>query len=213
MYNLPYFKEKEGAVVLAFMKQHSFALIMGVDGEQKPVATQIPLLFVERDGQLFLHGHIMKGTDHHRAFEKNKEVLAVFTGPHAYVSASWYENKQQASTWNYMTVHAKGELLFLDDAALLVMLDELTSHYENNPSSPSLYKELPDEYVRRLTKAIVAFEIKVTSLDHVFKLSQNRDKKSFENIVERLQNGDYESKAVAEAMNRCRNQPGFPDRE
>ena len=210
MYNLPYYKEKDGALVLEFMKQHPFAMLMGVDAEHKPVATQIPFLFVEKEGQLYLRGHIMKGNDHHKAFIDNNQVLAVFTGPHTYVSASWYENNKQASTWNYMAVHAKGELSFLDDAALLVMLDELTAHFENNPSSPSLYKELPEEYIMRLTKAIVAFEIKVTSIDHVFKLSQNRDKISFENIVDKLQNGDYESKAVAGEMHKRKDQ-FFPE--
>lgn len=206
MYNLPYYKEKDAAVLLAFMKEHSFALLMGVDAEQKPVATQIPFLFVEREGQLYLRGHIMKGNDHHKAFETNKQVLAVFTGPHTYVSASWYSNQKQASTWNYMSVHAKGEMTFLDDSELLVILDDTTNFYENDPSSPSLYKELPEEYVMRLTKAIVAFEIKVTSLDHVFKLSQNRDQQSFENILGKLQGGDADAQAVAAEMRKRKDQ-------
>ena len=206
MYNLPYYKEKDGDKVLAFIKEHPFAMLIGVDAEQKPVATQIPFLFVEKEGHFYLRGHIMKGNDHHKAFMDNPQVLAVFTGPHTYVSASWYANKQQASTWNYMAVHAKGELSFLEDNELLKMLDELTSFYENDPSSPSLYKELPEEYVMRLTKAIVAFEIKVTAIDHVFKLSQNRDKKSFENILDKLEAGDYESQAVAGEMRKRKNQ-------
>jgi transcriptional regulator len=209
MYNLPYYKEKDYSVVLAFMKEHSFAMLVGVDGEQKPVATQIPFLFVEKEGQLYLRAHIMKGTDHHRAFMNNNQVLAVFTGPHTYVSASWYENHKQASTWNYMAVHAKGELYFLEDAELLVMLEELTAYYEGK-DSPSLYKHLSEEYIMRLTKAIVAFEIKVSSIEHVFKLSQNRDKKSFENIVNRLSAGDAGAKAVAEEMHKRKNQ-FFPE--
>lgn len=206
MYNLPYYKEKDAAVVLAFMKEHSFALLMGVDVEQKPAATQIPLLIEEKEGQLYLRGHIMKGNDHHKAFEANKQVLAVFTGPHTYVSASWYSNRKQASTWNYMAVHARGELSFLGETELLAILDETTAYYENDPSSPSLYKELPEEYVMRLTKAIVAFEIKVTSLDHVFKLSQNRDQQSFENILDKLQGGDADAQAVAAEMRKRKDQ-------
>lgn len=206
MYNLPYYKEKDAAIVLAFMKKYSFAMLMGVDADQKPVATQIPFLFVEREGQLYLRGHIMKGNDHHKAFENNKNVLAVFTGPHTYVSASWYSNRQQASTWNYMSVHAGGEICFLGEKELLETLDDTTSYYENNPSSPSLYKELPEDYVMRLTKAIVAFEIKVISLDHVFKLSQNRDKQSFENILDKLQGGDADAQAVAAEMHKRKDQ-------
>jgi transcriptional regulator len=60
----------------------------------------------------------MKGNDHHKAFLANPNVLVRFYGPHCYVSASWYTNPQQGSTWNYITVHAKGELNFLDDSEL-----------------------------------------------------------------------------------------------
>ncbi len=206
MYHLPYFKENDASVVLAFMKQYSFAMLIGVDTEQKPVATQIPFLFIEKQGQLYLRGHIMKGNDHHKAFETNKQVLVVFTGPHTYVSASWYTNQKQASTWNYMSVHAKGEMSFLGDNELLTLLDDTTSYYENNPSSPSLYKELSEEYVMRLTKAIIAFEIRVTSIDHVCKLSQNRDKQSFNNILDKLQNGDSDAQAVAAEMQKRKDQ-------
>ncbi len=206
MYNLPYFKEKDAAVVIDFMKQHSFALIIGVDAEQKPVATQIPLLFVEKEGELYLRGHIMKGNDHHKAFENNKNVVTVFTGPHTYVSASWYENKQQGSTWNYMTVHAKGDIRFLEEPELLNILDQLTNHYENNSNSPSLYKELPKEYVMRLAKAIVGFEIKVTAIENVFKLSQNRDEKSYDNIMQQLEQGHADAKAIAAEMRKRKDQ-------
>ena len=86
------------------------------------------------------------------------------------------------------------------------MLDEITAYYENDSSSPSLYKELPEEYVMRLTKAIIAFEIKVTSIDHVFKLSQNRDKQSFNSILDKLQGGDADAQAVAAEMRKRKDQ-------
>lgn len=208
MYTLPTFKEKDTAVILEFMKTHSFAMLMAVDAEQRPVATQIPFLFAEREGQLYLRGHIMKGNDHHKAIEQNKQVLVVFTGPHCYISASWYEPKHQqtASTWNYMSVHARGELRFLSDQELLQVLDDTTSFYENNPSSPSLYKGMSSEYVQRMAKAIVAFEIKVSSLEHVFKLSQNRDQKSYENILAKLEAGDPNAQGVAHEMRKRKDQ-------
>jgi len=205
MYNLPYYKEKDAAIVLEFMKQHPFAVLMGVDAEQRPVATQVPFLFVEKDGQLYLRGHIMKGNDHHKAFSENKNVMALFTGPHTYVSASWYSNQLQGSTWNYMTVQAKGEISFLGDEELLGVLDQLTSYYEEK-NSPSLYKNIPEEYITRMSKAIVAFDIKVTSLEHVFKLSQNRDQQSFETILEKLNAGSADAKAIAAEMNKRKDQ-------
>ena len=97
----------------------------GCDADNNPVATQVPVFIDEKEDKLFLSGHIMRNTDHHKAFEQNPNVLAVFTGPHTYVSASWYSDKQQASTWNYMSVHAKGKLKFLEEQALLDVLKRL----------------------------------------------------------------------------------------
>ena len=112
MYDLPYFKEEDQEVVLQFMREHPFAFLTGANQENKPVATQVPLFIDEKDGKLFLTGHIMRNTDHHKAFEQNANVLAVFTGPHVYVSGTWYDDPHQASTWNYMSVHSKGNIRF-----------------------------------------------------------------------------------------------------
>jgi transcriptional regulator len=200
MYNLPYFKESDMAVIKQFMQQHSFALLCGCDKHNKPVATQVPLLLEEKEGRLFLYGHVQRKTDHQLAFEQNPDVLAIFTGPHTYVSASWYSDQQTASTWNYITVHAKGKLQFLDAPALLDILSKTTAHFENDTHSPSLVEKMPVEYVNKMIGAIVAFEIEVTQLNNVFKLSQNRDEKSYHNIISHLQEGDDDAKKVAAEM-------------
>ena len=182
------------------MHQHPFVIVTGVDANDRPVATHVPVLIEERDGKMFLLAHIMKQTDHHLAFEQNEEVLVIFTGPHTYVSASWYKDQRQGGTWNYQTVHARGKLKFLPDADLLQLLHRLTEYFENNPSSPSLVKHLPEDYVNRLMKAIVAFEIEVTDIAHVFKLSQNRDQESYKNIINHLMAGGCEAKQIASLM-------------
>jgi transcriptional regulator len=206
MYNLPYFKENDQQRVLDFIRSHPFAFICGVNADNKPVATQIPCFIGEREGKLFLSGHIMKNTDHHRAFVGNNEVLAVFAGAHSYVSASWYSEPKTASTWNYMSVHAKGKISFLDDAALLEVLKHTTNHFENNPHSPANFENLPEDYVQHLAKAIVAFEVEVESLENVFKLSQNRDEKSFDNIMDKLKQHDHNGKIIAAEMDLRRNE-------
>jgi transcriptional regulator len=200
MYNLPHHKEQDQQLVLDFMRKHPFAFIAGCTAALKPVATQIPVFIDERDDKLFLSGHIMRNTDHHKAFDQNAAVLAVFTGPHTYVSASWYANKSTASTWNYMSVHAKGTLRFLDEAALLDVLQRTTDHYENNPYSGSNFKDLSPDYIQKLVKAIVAFEIEVEEIDHVFKLSQDRDEKSYHNIIDQLDAQDSDGRFIAEEM-------------
>lgn len=201
MYNLPCFQEKDQQRVLEFVKAHPFAFICGCDAEHKPVATQIPCFIEEKEGQLYLSGHIMKNTDHHKAFAQHPNVLAVFTGAHTYVSASWYSDPHTASTWNYMSVHAKGTMRFLDEAALMKVLKHTTNHFENNPHSPANFEQLPEDYVAKLAKAIVAFEVEVHSLENVFKLSQNRDKESYENIMQKLNDQDNNAKEIANEMN------------
>jgi transcriptional regulator len=149
MYNLPDFKETDRHRVLDFVRSHPFAFICGCDAGNKPVATQVPCFIEEKEGKLYLSGHIMKNTDHHKAFLHNPNILAVFTGAHTYVSASWYSEPQTASTWNYMSVHAKGKLSFLDEAALLEVLKHTTNHFENDPHSPANFEHLPEKNCHR----------------------------------------------------------------
>jgi len=207
MYNLPYFKEGDQEVVLEFMRKHPFVFLTGVNEENKPVATQVPVFIDERDGKLFLTGHIMRSNDHHKAFEKNPNILAVFTSPHVYVSATWYDNPHQASTWNYMSVHAKGTIRFGNKEDLIAILKRLTLDYENNnTASTTVFDNLTSEYTEPLLKAIVAFEVEVVSIDNVFKLSQNRNEKSFHNIMEKLNGQGSDGKFIAEEMKKRQHQ-------
>lgn len=187
------------------MREHPFALITGCTSELQPVATQVPCFISQRNGQFVLTGHIMRQTDHHLAFEQNPNVLAVFTGPHTYVSASWYSDQQTASTWNYMSVHARGRMQFLDGAALLEVLQHTTDHFENDPHSPSNFDKLPEDYVAKLSKAIVAFEIVVSEIDHVFKLSQNKDRHSYEKIMTQLHQQGSDAQLIADEMAQRKN--------
>ena len=207
MYNLPYFKEGDQEVVLEFMRKHPFVFLTGVNEENKPVATQVPVFIDERDGKLFLTGHIMRNNDHHKAFEKNPNILAVFTSPHVYVSATWYDDPHQASTWNYMSVHAKGTIRFGNKEDLIAILKRLTLHYENNnTASTTVFDNLTSQYTEPLLKAIVAFEVEVVSIDNVFKLSQNRNEKSFHNIMDKLNEQGGDGKFIAEEMKKRQHQ-------
>lgn len=200
MYNLSHFKIKDPLKILAFMKEHSFVTLCGAEAHGKPVATHVPVFVDQVEGELILSGHIMRSSDHHLAFEENPQVMAVFHGPHAYISASWYTKPEQASTWNYMTVHASGKIQFTDQQALLDILKRTTDHFENNPDSPAGFDKMAGEYVDRHSRAIVAFEIKVDNIDHVFKLSQNRDDESYQRIIDQLSEGDPQAQAIAAEM-------------
>jgi transcriptional regulator len=200
MYDLPHHKEKNHEEIIQFMKNHPFVFLTGADSANKPVATQIPVFIDEKDEKYFLTGHIMRNTDHHTAGEQNKNVLAVFTGPHTYVSATWY-TKPVGSTWNYMSVFANGTIRFGDEDELIAILKRLTLHYENgNTESTTVFDNLPAEYTTRMMKAIVPFEIEINDLQHVFKLSQDRDEKSYDNIIQELKKQDGDGKIIAEIM-------------
>lgn len=201
MYDLPYYKEKNHAEIIQFMKDHPFVFMTGTDADNRPVATQVPVFIDEKGGKYFLTGHIMRNTDHHKAFVQNNNVLALFTGPHTYVSATWYTNPSMGSTWNYMSVHAKGTIRFGDTEELIFILQRLSLHYENNnTASKTIFDNLPAEYTESMMKAIVPFEIEISDLQHVFKLSQNRDEKSYDNIIRQLKQKDSDAKKIAAIM-------------
>ncbi|MBD0368530.1 MAG: FMN-binding negative transcriptional regulator [Flavisolibacter sp.] len=199
MYHLPYFKEQNPEVVKQFIRQHPFAMLI-VCNQNRPVATQVPLLLEEENNRMLLKGHIMKNTDHHKAMLQNNKVLCVFTGPSTYVSARWYTQPQTASTWNYMSVHARGTLSFTDEAGLRMILEKTTAHFEQDPASPASFQHLPEEYVDKLVQSIAGFSIEIETIENVFKLSQNRDAASFENIIQQLRKGNEAAQCIAWEM-------------
>ena len=208
MYNYPHYKEQDKEKLVEFMCSHPFITLIGCNKKGRIEATQIPVLVEQKEGRLFIHGHIARKSDHHEAFEENPNVLALFTGAHTYVSGSWYSgNPHQASTWNYISVHARGQIKFLDEAALIELLKKLSLHFENNDiASSTIYDNLPVEYKEKLIKAILAFEMEVTELDNVHKLSQNRDEKSYDNIVQQLKQQQGDAKEIGDLMEQRKGQ-------
>lgn len=206
MYNISYFKANNHQEVVDFMHAHPFVTICGVDENGFPIAAQIPILIKEDGDKLIIEGHLMRKQDHTNAFEKNKNVLVIFSAPSAFVSASWYSSKGIASTWNYQTVHAIGKMEMKDDAHLHQLLTNLTLHFEKDPNAPTQVKNLDPMYVQENMKAIVSFEIEITELKNVFKLSQNRDEASHANIQAELNKGDAACQYMAAAM--LRNKQG-----
>ena len=199
MYKLKYFTEEDNEKVISFMNENPFAVISGIDKEF-PVATHVPLDIKMAGNQLIFTGHMMKNTDHHKAFINNENVLVIFQGPHTYVSASWYAKPDVASTWNYITVHAKGKIKFVDENGTRKIIEDITNKYEQ-PSGTAAFDKLPSAYVDRLVKAIIGFTIEVCAIDNVFKLSQNHDIETRNNIIQHLEtSGNHNSAAIASEM-------------
>jgi transcriptional regulator len=213
MYNFSYFKEKDKQTILDLLDQNPFAFVTGSFESGAQIATQIPMLVEERNGQLYLQGHIMRNTDHHKAFMENSNALLVFTGPHCYVSASWYSNPQIGSTWNYMSVHIHGKVRFMSNEELIGFMQKLTLTFEKgNTQSQTYYNNLPDHFLSKMMPAIVGFEVKADRLENVFKLSQNRDEKSYLNIISKLEEQGGQAAMIAAEM-RKRQSDLFPEGE
>jgi transcriptional regulator len=189
MYNFSYFKEEDKLVILQFLQDHPFAFLTGSFNTGKQVATQIPVLVEERDDKLILHGHIMRKTDHHKAFLENPQALVVFTGPSTYVSATWYTNPHMGSTWNYMSVHLRGNIRFVGEQELRSLLDKLTLRFENNNStSPTYFTNLSEDYVKHMLPAIEAFEMEVEEMENVLSSVKTGMKKVISTSLRSLKN-------------------------
>lgn len=200
MYKLSYFTETDIRKVESIIKDYPFAIVLGLGADGFPVATQLPVEFLRRGEDMFLRGHLMKDTDHHLAFLKNNQVMAIFTGPHCYISASWYTKKNVASTWNYISVQAKGIIQFLDEPETIKILEEITNTYEGL-DSPASFRQLEKTYVTEMAKFVIGFEIKIESLENVFKLSQNHSPETKRGIINALEILESENaNAIAKFM-------------
>lgn len=202
MYSFPYYKVADKEEVIAFMKAHPFITLLGTDKSGRIEATQVPVLVDVVDDKIYISGHIMRKTTHENALIENPDALIIFTGAHAYVSATYYTtNPHQGSTWNYIAIHARGKIRWMDEQGLISFMRKLTLHFEkNNSASSTVYDNLPEEYVSKLIKGIAGFEMEVAELDNVFKLSQNRDEVSYDNIVKELKQQAGDAKVIGELM-------------
>ena len=200
MYISKLYREEDRERILKFLQQNEFATLVAYDGE-KPTASHLLMEVVEDGERLFVNGHMSKANPLWKTFEKNPEVLVIFQGPHTYISPTWY-NHVNVPTWNYQAVHVYGNPRIVtghDEA-----YDLLKKLIERHESSSSYRLEtLPQDFVEKEMKGIVAFQIGVTRIEANYKLSQNRSDVDYHNIVSKLEEREDEmSHGVAEAMKR-----------
>lgn len=199
MYVPPAFAETDTAKLQEFMRRHSFALLTshGVGGL---FASHLPLLF---DAEVGPHGHLLghMARANPQWREARGEVMAVFSGPHAYVSPSWYEEGGTVPTWNYVAVHAYGAFHPVEDRdGLLDILRRSVTAYESPRPEPWAFDESAP-HVEKMLKAIVGFRIEITRLEGKWKLSQNHPEERRRKVVRALADRpDLDSKAIADLM-------------
>jgi transcriptional regulator len=198
VYLPPAFTEARPEVLIEHIERHDFGLLVshGADGL---IASHIPFL-VERDGdQLHLHGHLARPNPQVGDLARGGEVLAIFHGPHAYISPSWYTSGPSVPTWNYADVHAYG--LVEDADWLRRLLRRLSERHEARNPDPWQMQDLPETYLEGMMKGIVGLDIAVTRLEGKYKLSQNRPAADRPRVVAALEaQSDADARAVAGLM-------------
>lgn len=200
MYIPGHFNQQNIEEVKSFLKQNSFGILVSqVNG--RPWATHIPLeLEVNGEGKDVLVGHVSRGNKQWKEFENNEEVLAIFNGPHTYISSSWYDH-ENVPTWNYIAVHVYGRIRIISGDELLASLKRLLDKYEAHSAKPVTVEGMSPKYLEGELRGVIGFEITVTDIQAAYKLSQNRDLKNKSRIIAELEHrGDVDSLAIAERM-------------
>jgi transcriptional regulator len=199
MYVPAAFAETDPAKLHEFMRRNSFAVLTS-NGEGGLVGSHLPLLLDPDAGPHgHLLGHMARANPQWRKVEG--EVMAVFSGPHAYVSPSWYEEGGTVPTWNYVAVHAYGTFHVVEDReALLDILRRSVTAYESSRPAPWTFDESAP-HVEKMLKAIVGFRIEITRLEGKWKLSQNHPEGRRRKVVRALaERPDQDSKVIADLM-------------
>jgi transcriptional regulator len=173
MYVPESFKVTDQAKIEAFLERYDFATIVS-SPDTGIIATHVPILVRRTPKGLVLVGHVARANVHWELMTGAVESLAIFQGPHGYVSPTWYASGPAVPTWNYAAVHAYGKPRATDDVAFTEsLLRELVLRYENGDAAWR-FEDLPRRYADGLMSAIVAFEMPVDRVEAKFKLGQNR---------------------------------------
>ncbi|WP_374311380.1 FMN-binding negative transcriptional regulator [Dongia sp.] len=208
MYAPAHFREERLSVLHEAIGQARLCSLvtLGSDGLD---ASHIPVLLAAAEGPNgTLYGHLARGNAQWKQVEKSVQTLAIFMGPDAYVSPSWYAEKAKngkvVPTWNYVTVHAHGTIEFFDDQErLLDLVTRLTDRHEGKRAEPWAVSDAPADYIQAHLKGIVGFRLPIARLEGKWKMSQNRNAEDRQGVVGGLagEGGPAEA-AVASLMAR-----------
>jgi len=200
MYIPPAFAVTDPEKLHAFIEAHSFGLLVSTHGAE-PFATHLPFLLDRAAGPNgTLVGHLARANPHWRALD-GREALAVFSGPHAYISPTWYEAAEVVPTWNYVAVHAYGTARLVEDPDDLArILTEMVGAYERSLPRPWSI-EPGSDYFQKMARAVVGFRVEVRRLEGKWKLNQNHPPERRERVIRVLQEAaGHDAQEVARLM-------------
>jgi transcriptional regulator len=202
VYLPPHFTEPREEVLVAHIERHEFGLLVS-HGAEGQIASHLPFLVERRADGLVLQAHLARANPQVADLDRGGEALAIFLGPHAYISPSWYQAGPAVPTWNYTAVHAYGAVRTIRDPAWLRdLVGRLSERHEaREPTPPWRIRDQPESFLAGMLNGIVGVELAVTRLEGKFKLSQNRPAGDRPRIAAALnRRDDADSRAVAALM-------------
>ncbi|WP_326539782.1 FMN-binding negative transcriptional regulator [Pseudorhodoferax sp.] len=202
MYTPPAYAEHDRTRLHACMREWSFATLVthGSDGAQ---ATHLPFLLDSDDGQLGrLTTHLARNNRQLLDLEEGAAALVLFQGPHAFISPSWYDNRNTFPTWNYTAVHARGQpRLVTEPEAIRQVLVRTVRTYDTPLGGSWTFEGMPESMTGPRLRAIVALEIPIASLEGKMKLNQDKSLADRRGVIAALERqGDAQALAVARLM-------------
>jgi transcriptional regulator len=204
MYVPKFNQVSERGLLIEAMRAYSFAILfcpLDATIQSAPHrATHLPLVVRDEGPHGVLEGHFANANPHWQALA-NREILVVFPGPHSYVSPSLYAEQLSVPTWNYIAIHAYGNLeLVEDDASKQALLSNLIE--ANDPAYQDRWRSMPDGYRRTMLAGIVGFRIPIARIEGKFKISQNRPEVDRKAVQEAHAAGSDDQRALADWMKR-----------
>ncbi|WP_031408449.1 FMN-binding negative transcriptional regulator [Thiomonas sp. FB-Cd] len=193
MYLPRHFEQTDPAAVRTLISSHPLATLVTL-GSEGLDANLVPFLLVEEASKIYLRGHVARANPAWRCTRDGSEALAVFRGPDAYVSPSWYPSKTETRkvvpTWAYVAVHARGVLCIKDEGLWVRQLVEaLTMQHEAGRTPPWAVADAPADYMDAMVKAVVGIEIEVSHLQGKWKLCQDDGPRDCAGVAAGLRNG------------------------
>jgi transcriptional regulator len=206
MYNPPHFQEERTEVLQQLIREHTLATVVTM-GPEGLIANHVPLILDAEAGPLgTLRGHVSRMNPQWRDSLPHVPAMAIFQGPSAYITPTWYPSKQETGkvvpTYNYVVVHAHGPFRTYEDPELLLRnVRTLTELHEEGLAKRWSVDEAPADFIREQLKGIVGIEIPIARLEGKWKVSQNRIPADRQGVIDGLRDaGDVKSVTMAEQV-------------
>lgn len=178
------YQKKDPQYIYNFIKTHPFATFV-LNGREL-LATHIPILIKGEPEDFTLYGHIAESNEQYPFLRDGLEALLIFHGPHAYVSSSWYQEKN-ISTWDYSAVHVNVKIRIQSREELTKSLENLVGHFERDQNEPLYYNEYPSEMVEEHLPLITGFWCDPINVKAIAKLHQGFKKEDIDSVTYHLE--------------------------